>query len=329
MLDVDRLAEAMLEGARALIAKELAPLREANEALRHENEALAARVKGLEDRPVEVQTITFDRAEIKAIVDEAVAGLELKEPGDLDDRIKAVVDEHVRSAVAAIPQPEVPDVAEMVAKAVAAIPVPENGKDADPAVIKAMVNEAVAAIPPARDGKDADPAELQAVKEAVAELRGWKDAMRIPEAIHGKDGRSIVSARINDDGELVLKYSDGDTQNLGRIKGQDGKDAFEIEALAVEYDGERSFSIGWPDGRKAVFDLPVPIYRGVWKGGAYKRGDTVTWGGSQFTAVRDTEAKPEMDGSWQLSVKRGRDGREVVRAALKSEPVKLEDRNAG
>lgn len=304
MLDVDRLAEAMLEGARALIAKELAPLREANEALRHENEALAARVKGLEDRPVEVQTITFDRAEIKAIVDEAVAGLELKEPGDLDDRIKAVVDEHVRSAVAAIPQPEVPDVAEMVAKAVAAIPVPENGKDADPA-------------------------ELQAVKEAVAELRGWKDAVRIPEAIHGKDGRSIVSARINDDGEMVLKYSDGDTQNLGRIKGQDGKDAFEIEALAVEYDGERSFSIGWPDGRKAVFELPVPIYRGVWKEGAYKRGDTVTWGGSQFTAVRDTDAKPEMDGSWQLSVKRGRDGREVVKAAPKSDPVKLEGRNAG
>ena len=283
MLDVDRLAEAMLEGARALIAKELAPLREANEVLRHENEALAARVKGLEDRPVEVQTITFDPVEMKA----------------------------------------------MLAEAVAAVPVPENGKDADPAVIKAMVDEAVAAIPPALPGKDADPAELQAVKEAVAELRGWKDAVRIPEAVHGKDGRSVVTARINDDGELVLKYSDGNTQNLGRIKGQDGKDAFEIEALSVEYDGERSFSIGWPDGRKEVFDLPVPIYRGVWKEGAYKRGDTVTWSGSQFTAVRDTDAKPEADGSWQLSVKRGRDGREVVKAAPKSGPVKLEGIHAG
>ena len=73
----------------------------------------------------------------------------------------------------------------------------------------------------------------------------------------------------------------------------------------------------------------MPIYRGVWKEGAYKRGDTVTWGGSQFTAVRDTDAKPEMDGSWQLSVKRGRDGREVVKAAPKSEPVKLEAPNAG
>lgn len=285
MLDVDRLAEAMLEGARALIAKELAPLREANEALRHENEALAARMKGLEDRPVEVRTITFDPAEMKSLVDEALAGLELKGPGDLDDRIKAFVDERVRSAVAAIP--------------------------------------------PATPGKDADPAELQAIKEAVAELRGWKEAVRIPEAIHGKDGRSIVTARVNEDGELVLKYSDGDTDNLGRIKGQDGKDAFEIEALAVEYDGERSFSIGWPDGRKAVFALPVPIYRGVWKEGAYKRGDTVTWGGSQFTAVRDTDAKPEMDGSWQLSVKRGRDGREVVKTAPKSGPVKLEGGHAG
>lgn len=285
MLDVDRLAEAMLEGARALIAKELAPLREANDALRRENEALAVRVKGLEDRPVEVQAAAFGPAEMKSLVDEAMVGLEPKEPSDLGDRIKAVVDEHVRSAVAAIP--------------------------------------------PAPAGKDADPAELQAVKEALAELRGWKDAVCIPDAIHGKDGRSIVTARVNDDGELVLKYSDGDTDNLGRIKGQDGKDAFEIDALAVEYDGERSLSIGWPDGRKTVFDLPVPIYRGVWKEGAYKRGDTVTWGGSQFTAVRDTEAKPEMDGSWQLSVKRGRDGREVVKATPKSDPVKLEGRNAG
>lgn len=280
MLDVDRLAEAMLEGARALIAKELAPLREANEALRRENAELAERIKSVEDRPIEAPGVTFDPAEIKAIVDEAMTGLEVKEPGDLQDRIRAAVD------------------------------------------------EAVKAIPPARDGKDADPAEMQGLKETVAELRGWKDAVRIPEAIHGKDGRSIVGARVNDDGELVLKYSDGDTANLGRIRGQDGKDAFEIDALSLDYDGERSFSIGWPDGRKAAFDLPVPIYRGVWKDGSYKRGDQVTWGGSVFTAMVDTESKPETDKTWLLSNKRGRDGREVVKTAPKSDPVKLEGGHA-
>ena len=37
-------------------------------------------------------------------------------------------------------------------------------------------------------------------------------------------GRSIESARINDDGELILTYTDGSKDNLGVVTGQDGAD---------------------------------------------------------------------------------------------------------
>jgi len=56
--------------------------------------------------------------------------------------------------------------------------------------------------------------------------------------------------------------------------------------------------------------LNHPIYRGIWKEGAFKKGDSVTFGGSLFIAKRDTDSKPETDDSWQLAVKRGRDGRD-------------------
>lgn len=55
----------------------------------------------------------------------------------------------------------------------------------------------------------------------------------------------------------------------------------------------------------------VVLDRGVWREGAFKRGDAVTWGGSLFVAQRDTETKPETMGSdWRLAVKRGRDGKQ-------------------
>ena len=37
------------------------------------------------------------------------------------------------------------------------------------------------------------------------------------------DAREIESAVINEDGELVISYSDGTVQNLGKITGEDGK----------------------------------------------------------------------------------------------------------
>lgn len=75
-----------------------------------------------------------------------------------------------------------------------------------------------------------------------------------------------------------------------------------------------------------VKELPIQIYRGVFKSeDPYHHGDTVTWAGSLWHCnVTGTKALPG-DGSadWTLAVKKGRDGREVVKTERKEGPVQL------
>ena len=40
----------------------------------------------------------------------------------------------------------------------------------------------------------------------------------------GENGRGIANLEVNEDGELMVTYSDGETQNLGRVAGADGQD---------------------------------------------------------------------------------------------------------
>jgi hypothetical protein len=61
------------------------------------------------------------------------------------------------------------------------------------------------------------------------------------------------------------------------------------------------------------FDIPVTIYRDVFKAGSeYGPGDTVTWGGSLWHCNEETADKPGEPGSkgWTLAVKKGRDLRD-------------------
>ncbi len=55
-----------------------------------------------------------------------------------------------------------------------------------------------------------------AVKEATAHLQTPKNGK------DGKDGRGIVAAAINGDGNLCFAYTDGTLQDLGRVKGDKG-----------------------------------------------------------------------------------------------------------
>lgn len=75
-----------------------------------------------------------------------------------------------------------------------------------------------------------------------------------------------------------------------------------------------------------VKELPIQIYRGVFKSDdPYHQGDTVTWAGSLWHCnVTGTKALPG-DGSadWTLAVKKGRDGREVVKTERAQGPVKI------
>lgn len=97
--------------------------------------------------------------------------------------------------------------------------------------------------------------------------------------------------------------------------GRDGRDAFDLEDIQIDLaDDGRTLTLAWVRGEDRVernVTLPHVIYRGVHQQGQqYQRGDSVTFQGSTWIAMRDTGSKPETDDSWRLAVKRGRDGKD-------------------
>jgi integrin beta 3 len=61
-----------------------------------------------------------------------------------------------------------------------------------------------------------------------------------------------------------------------------------------------------------IITTGLPIDRGVWKEGAYAKGDGVSLGGEYWIARRDTKLRPvySANGDWRLAVKKGRDGKD-------------------
>ena len=68
----------------------------------------------------------------------------------------------------------------------------------------------------------------------------------------GANGIGISDSEINADGELVLYYTDGNEQNVGRVKGEDGVLTAEqeelLETLKAWYDKENYTSLAFKDG---------------------------------------------------------------------------------
>jgi hypothetical protein len=146
-----------------------------------------------------------------------------------------------------------------------------------------------------RDGKDGATiddfaAMLAPIKAQLAEL-----AAR-PEPQPGRDGQPGLPGR------------DG-------APGTDGADGLGFDNLTVEHDGERLITVKVTNGeRSKAFPIKIPsmIYREVHRlDSPYEKGDCVSFGGSIWTALRDTAEKPGNGGEdWKLSVKHGRDGRD-------------------
>jgi hypothetical protein len=178
-----------------------------------------------------------------------------------------------------------------------------------------MVADAVAKIPVPRDGKDVDPEAVgRMITEAVE-----RAAAAIPLPKDGKDGISLAGAVIDRTGELVVTLSDGTHRNLGPVMGKDGtpgRDGFGFDDMEeVIEDGGRIVVRRYRRGDEVKEFRHVTwtvIDRGVWKEGSYQRGDSVSHGGSVWTAQADTATKPDTANSdWRLSAKRGRDGRDA------------------
>lgn len=192
-----------------------------------------------------------------------------------------------------------------------------DGKDADEDTINRLVNAAVSVLELPR-GEKGERGEAGPQGEP-----GAKGIDGVP-GRDGKDGVSIAGALIGRNGELVITLSDGTTKNLGTVVGRDGKDGIAglagkdgldgvgFDDLSVDYDGDRKLSFVFIKGdqvKEFTIELSIPLDRGVWKEGAYKKADVVTWGGSTWIAQKDTTGKPDTaDSGWRLCVKRGRDG---------------------
>jgi hypothetical protein len=94
-------------------------------------------------------------------------------------------------------------------------------------------------------------------------------------------------------------------------------DRMSFDDISIDYDGGRSLIFRFSKGgetKELSVHLPIPIYRGVYKDNdEYKKGDTVTWGGSIYIAQEDTSKHPrDSHGTfWKLAVKAGRDGRKM------------------
>src|SRR3954468_12011497 len=138
--------------------------------------------------------------------------------------------------------------------------------------------------------------------QALAKGEAGPIGPRGPEGPVGRDGRDGLSGL---PGEKGAKGIDG----------KDGADGLGFSDLSVLHDGERTVTFRFQKGSD-VTDIPivfpVEIYQGVYVDSrTYTRGDSVTWGGSEWHCNDTTTTKPG-DGSknWTLKVKRGRDGKD-------------------
>lgn len=118
--------------------------------------------------------------------------------------------------------------------------------------------------------------------------------------------------------DLIQRCIDRIEKPKDGAPGKDGRDAFDLQDIHAELaDDGRTLTLAWVRGDERVerqLILPHVIYRGVHQQGRqYQRGDSVTFQGSTWIAMRDTASKPESDDSWRLAVKRGRDGKDGQR----------------
>jgi integrin beta 3 len=92
--------------------------------------------------------------------------------------------------------------------------------------------------------------------------------------------------------------------------GKDGVDGLNADEFQFSFDLEtRLFSATHKDRVLFSQRIPFPKYIDVWTDGQYEQGFVVTFGGHGWIAKRDTASKPGTDDSWQLFVKKGRDGK--------------------
>lgn len=326
-IDIDALADQMLDACRGLIARDVAE-GVAKAAERIKTEMLAAVdgavTKAVAAIPVPKDGRDVDPETVRSMVETAVADVRRDQEQFVDDQATAFgilrngVEDALKEAVAAIPRPadgksvDPADVRAMVAEAVAEIPPAQAGKDADPAVIAEMVAKAVAEIEKPKDGRDADPIEMQqmidsAVSEAVKAIPAPKDGESVdPEAVRlmvkeavaeiprPQDGKSVdpesVKAMVEEAVSKIPPAVDGKDADLEEVKSYIDKGIVQaVKALPT------------PVALPSIESFVSAALPAVDLSKSYRAGTLANHGGGLIYAERQTDPSGAIDGSgWRV-----------------------------
>lgn len=235
------------------------------------------------------------------------------------------------------------------------IPAPEKGDKGDSVTIddvKPLVDEAV---------KGIDLSHLeQMIQDAIDAIPEVKDGVDGKDGENGKDGKDGADGRDGTDGKDGKDGVDGLSPTADEVaksmehifakwafdferkadavlekaidrmpKPKDGRDAIDIDGFdMVLGDDDRTVTVSLKRGETIIeksIKVPNIIDKGVFKHNQeYEKGDAVTFGGCLWICQEKTSKNEPSSASdvWRLAVKRGRDGREVVKVDL-PETVKI------
>jgi hypothetical protein len=293
--ELEAQAEFLAPVIAAAVAKAVAPL----------NLELADLRKCLADRPMPVEP---EKVDVGAIAQAAAALVVLPEVKDGKDAPAVDLEALAKAAAEFVQLPTI-DIALLAAEAAKLVDVPEP-------------------IP----GKNADPVDLQALARSAAEL------IVVPEVRQAEDGRDAIDVEILPAIEEAKQYPRGTYaahrgglwKSYERTHGMRGWECIVdgIDGVSITQDGDREFSVKLmkSSGQEVAqkFALPIQIYKGVFREEqAYDAHDNVTWAGSQWTSTKSENTdKPGSSDAWQLTVKAGRNGKDLRENASTFDPAK-------
>lgn len=214
-------------------------------------------------------------------------------------RLKALED-----AEPAVPVITMDEIKEEMVKHIAAIELPQpkeaaDGKDAivDYESIKSII--------------------MDAVKEQVAAI----ELPKPKDGIDGRDGAAIeIMPSIDEEKSyprgVFASHNGGLWRSYEKTHGMRGWECVVdgIHSIDMDYDGARKavIKIRKAGGETLEKDIHIPalLTKGVWREGAYQKGDVVQLSGSSWLAVADTDERPG-DGSkaWIIAAKAGGTGK--------------------
>lgn len=276
-----------------------------------------------------------DEAAINLAITE---GIERTLPGAVQRAVDGLLPAIVERAVAAIPKPrdgvdgQSADEAQILAKltehmlrAVDALPKAKDGRDgrdAEPVDVDAIVAKVLPLVPAPKDGVNGRDGETPDVDGIIESVLGRLPVVK--DGRDGVDGKSVTMADIEPVLQAAtatwqLEFERRATDTLRAaiekipepVNGKDGRDGLSPDDFEVKIDG-RILTFALRCGEHVVtreLKVPWPLDKGIYRSGSsYEQGDTVTFGGSVWIALKDTRESPPSD-SWRLCVKKGKDGK--------------------